>query len=321
MILIATFLLVLSLSLGGLLVCTRSNAEQTLMVTRFRALRSVGVVADEKPADLLGETAEANWVSRLLTRSQAARKAQRRLALLLLQSQSEITMTKLLKQCAVVGTLGALISVAFLPLLCAPVIALAMGSCPLLLLHLNRRRRIAAFNATLPDVVDMMSRSLRAGHALVAALSIVAEQAAEPARAEFAAVFRKQSFGLPLRQALYELLDRVPSQDLRVLVTGILVQKDTGGNLAEILDRIVTVIRERLKIQGEIRTHTAQGRLTGWILCLLPVAMMVIINLINPGYSKPLTDNELGRKLLMAGTFLLCSGAWFIRRIIQSIEV
>ena len=106
-----------------------------------------------------------------------------------------------------------------------------------------------------------------------------------------------------------------------MLVTGILVQKDTGGNLAEILDRIVAVIRERLKIQGEIRIHTAQGRLTGWILCLLPVALLVIINLINPGYSKPLTDNAFGRKLLGAGAILLVMGALLIRRIISSIEV
>ena len=101
----------------------------------------------------------------------------------------------------------------------------------------------------------------------MAAISIVAEQAVEPAKTEFGEVFKKQNYGLPLRDALMQLLDRVPSQDLRVLVTGMLVQKDTGGNLAEILDRILFVIRERLRIQGEIRTHTAQGRMTGWILC------------------------------------------------------
>ncbi len=118
-----------------------------------------------------------------------------------------------------------------------------------------------------------------------------------------------------------ELLDRVPSQDLRVLVTGVLVQKDTGGNLAEILDRIVAVIRERLKIQGEIRTHTAQGRMTGWVLCSLPIVMLLVINFINPGYSKALTDNPLGRKLLYAGLGLLAVGAFMIRHIVSSVEV
>ena len=102
-------------------------------------------------------------------------------------------------------------------------------------------------------------------------------------RAEFAEVFRQQNFGLPLREALMQLLDRVPSQDLRVLVTGILVQKDTGGNLTQILDRTAAVIRERMKLKGDIRVHTAQGRMTGWILCLLPVVMLVMINVVNLG--------------------------------------
>jgi tight adherence protein B len=118
-----------------------------------------------------------------------------------------------------------------------------------------------------------------------------------------------------------QLLDRVPSPDLRVLVTGILVQKDTGGNLTEILDRIVFVIRERLRIQGDIRVHTAQGRLTGWILCMLPVIMMFLINLINPGYSSVLFNDPFGRKLLYVGVALLCVGGFLIRQIINGIEV
>ncbi len=118
-----------------------------------------------------------------------------------------------------------------------------------------------------------------------------------------------------------QMLDRVPSQDLRVLVTGILVQKDTGGNLAEILDRILFVIRERMRIQGEIRTHTAQGRLTGWILCALPIVMLVLINIINPGYSSVLFNDPMGRKLLYAGVVLLGVGGLIIRKIVNGIEV
>ncbi len=167
----------------------------------------------------------------------------------------------------------------------------------------------------------MMSRALRAGHSMVAALGIIAEQAPEPAKTEFIEVFKKQNFGLPLRDALMQLLDRVPSQDLRVLVTAMLVQKDTGGNLAEILDRTVFVIRERLRIQGEIRTHTAQGRLTGWILCLLPIIMMFLINVVNPGYSKIMFEDPMGQKMLYAGGGLLLLGGYVIRSIINGIEV
>ena len=184
-----------------------------------------------------------------------------------------------------------------------------------------RNRRVAMMDKTLPDVIDMMARALRAGHSLSAAISMIAEQAPEPACTEFSEVFRKQKFGLPLRDALMALLDRVPSQDLRVLVAGILVQRDTGGNLTQILDRTSAVIRERLKLQGDIRVHTAQGRMTGWILCLLPIVMLVLINLVNPGYSKPLTDTPVGRECLYTGGVLLAAGAFVIKRIVNKIEV
>jgi len=118
-----------------------------------------------------------------------------------------------------------------------------------------------------------------------------------------------------------QMLDRVPSQDLRVVVTGILVQKDTGGNLAEILDRTGNVIRERMRIQGEIKTHTAQGRMTGYILCSLPIVMLVIINLVNPGYSNILLQTPTGHKVIYTGLGLLITGGLIIRAIINGIEV
>src|SRR5580700_895258 len=141
----------------------------------------------------------------------------------------------------------------------------------------------------------------------------------DPIASEFREAFRQQNFGVPLRDALTQLLDHVPSQDLRVLVTGILVQKDTGGNLAEILDRTAGTIRERIKIHGEIKTHTAQGRMTGWILCMLPVVMLVIINFLNPGYSKVLIDTPIGQMLSYLGIGLLVTGGLAIRQIINGI--
>ncbi len=206
--------------------------------------------------------------------------------------------------------------------LIAVTIAAAVGGFfPVVLLRLQRNRRVAKFNAALPDCIDMMARSMRAGHATMAALNIVAMEAPEPARYEFNEVCKKSNYGLPMRDALMQLLDRVPSQDLRVLVTGMLVQKDTGGNLVEILDRILFVVRERVRIAGEIKTHTAQGRMTGWILCLLPVVMLLLINLINPGYSNVLFQDPLGRKLLYTGVGLLSLGGVMIRKIVNGIEV
>ena len=196
-----------------------------------------------------------------------------------------------------------------------------LGYIPFGVILFKSRRRLAAFNAGLPDAIDMMGRALRAGHSMVASMSTVAEQSAEPVKSEFCEVFKQQNFGLPLRDALTQMLDRVPSQDLKVLVTGILVQKETGGNMAEILDRTSGVIRERLRIQGEIRTHTAQGRMTGWILCSLPVALLIIINFVNPGYSDVLLNTQIGHLLICAGLGLLIIGAAVIRSIINGIEV
>jgi tight adherence protein B len=200
-------------------------------------------------------------------------------------------------------------------------IAALLGYLPIGFLSFKRSKRIKNFNAALPDAIDMMGRALRAGHSMAASINIVAEQSAEPVRSEFGEVFKQQNFGLPLRDAMQQMLDRVPSQDLRVLVTGMLVQKETGGNLAEILDRIANTIRERLKIHGEIKTHTAQGRMTGWILCALPIVMLIAINLINPGYSDMLFNTPVGQMLSYVGLFLLITGGVIIRQIINGIEV
>jgi tight adherence protein B len=199
--------------------------------------------------------------------------------------------------------------------------AAILGYIPFAFLSFKASRRLKAFNNGLADAIDMMSRALRAGHSMTASINVIAEQSQEPVRSEFSEVFKQQNFGLPLRDAMQQMMDRVPSQDLRVMVTGILVQKETGGNLAEILDRTATTIRERLKIQGEIRTHTAQGRMTGYILCALPLVMLVVINFLNPGYSKVLVETSTGRMLSYAGVGLLIAGGLIIRAIINGIEV
>lgn len=192
---------------------------------------------------------------------------------------------------------------------------------PIGFISFKAARRLKKFNNGLADAIDTMSRALRAGHSMMASINVIAEQAQEPVRSEFGEVFKQQNFGLPLRDAMGQMLERVPSQDLRVLVTGMLVQKETGGNLVEILDRTAHTIRERLRIQGEIQTHTAQGRLTGYILCALPIVMLVIINFVNPGYSTVLTDTPTGRMICYVGVGLLTSGALIIRQIINGIEV
>jgi tight adherence protein B len=206
----------------------------------------------------------------------------------------------------------------FFPVMVLDVILGIAGLCaPYMFLKHRRAARLKAFNTSLPDAIDMMARALRAGHSLSSAIEVLSEQAGEAVAVEFAAVFRQQNFGLPLRDALLQMADRVPSRDLRFLVTAMLVQKETGGNLTEILDRTTHVIRERLRIEGEVRVHTAQGRLTGWILSLLPVVMLFLLNLINPGYSEVLLHDPVGQKLLYAGAGLIVIGSFFISRIVD----
>jgi tight adherence protein B len=201
-----------------------------------------------------------------------------------------------------------------------PLALLAGGSAPVVSLLIKRSRRLKAFNAALPDAIDLMARALRAGHSVPSAIEVVAEQSAEPVAGEFALVYQQQNFGLPFRDALLNLAERNRSQDLRFVVTAMLVQKETGGNLAEILDRTTHVIRERIRIQGEVRVKSAQGRLSGWILSLLPILMGVLINIVNPGFEKPLLTEHIGRVMICAGAFMLIAGGLVIRNIVK-IEV
>ena len=186
-----------------------------------------------------------------------------------------------------------------------------------ILLRVQKSKRLKKFNNALPDAIELMSRALRAGHSMSSSIEIIAEQSVEPLAAEFANVYQQQKFGIPFRDALLEMGERVPSKDLHFLITAILVQKETGGDLTEILDRTTHVIRERVRIEGEIRTYTAQGRLTGWILSLMPVAMLLLINLVSPGYSDILFHDPTGQKMLYTGGALILVGGFIIGKIVD----
>lgn len=195
--------------------------------------------------------------------------------------------------------------------------AVVGGAANYFLLKLKKSRRIKKFNEALPDGIELMARALRAGHAMPSAIEIVSEQSAEPLAGEFAICFQQQKFGIPFRDALLTMGERVPSKDLHFLITAILVQKETGGDLTEILDRTTEVIRERVRIEGEVRTYTAQGRLTGWILSGMPVAMLGLISFISPSYSKVLFHDPLGQDLLYGAAGLIVLGGFIISKIVD----
>ncbi len=193
---------------------------------------------------------------------------------------------------------------------------LALGFVPYFFLVQKRRMRFRRFAALLPAAIDLMSRSLRAGQALPFALEMVGTEMADPLGAEFRRAADEQSFGLPFREAMLNLSRRNPLQDLQFVVTAILVQKETGGNLAQILDKTAFVIRERLRVEGEARTRTAQGRLTGWILCALPFILFVGMNLANPGYTTVLLEEPIGRKAIGFALVMMTFGMLVIRKIV-----
>jgi tight adherence protein B len=323
-IVIISFLMMTLISFGIIMFIMRPTQDEKSMQKRLTTLsdKNASFTSGSATDTLLMRKSDTSfgWVEGVF--DTLSLSLSQKLRMLILQADSQKSPGTVMIYCAVCAVVGGFLAFVFIPLpyTSAPV-ALVASFLPIIWLKIMRARRLKKFNNGLAEGIDTMARSLRAGHSVVAAIGIVAENGPEHVCTEFAEVFKKQNFGLPMRECLMQMLDRVPSQDLRVLVTGILVQKDTGGNLAEILDRIVYVIRERVRIKAEIQTHTAQGRLTGWILCTLPIVMLVLINMINPGYSDVLFHDPLGQKMLTGGVVLLCLGGLSIRHIINRIEV
>lgn len=199
----------------------------------------------------------------------------------------------------------------------AAIVGLVFGIAPLLYVLRRRRKRFDQFEQGLPGALDLMVSGLRSGYSLVAALGLVAKEAAQPIGPEFRICFDEQNYGLDLRTALENLISRVPLQDTRMIVTAILIQKETGGNLAEVLEKCGHVIRERFRLKKEIMVRTAQGRLTGWILSALPLVLGFMLYLISPENISLLWTRPMGQKMLYAGSSMTVLGALIIRKIVR----
>lgn len=179
-----------------------------------------------------------------------------------------------------------------------------------------RSRRFQRFEEKFPDAMDTLARAVRAGHAFTTALELIANEIAEPIAGEFRQLYEEQKFGLPVREALLNLTDRIPLVDVKFFVTAVMLQRETGGNLAEILDNLSYVIRERFKIMRQVRVHTAQGRMTMLLLMALPPIIVVTMRILNPGFIQPLFTDYIGHMLIVGGITLQTIGYFVIRRII-----
>jgi tight adherence protein B len=199
-------------------------------------------------------------------------------------------------------------------------VGIVAGCIPLAVISFKRRRRFREFEKHFAEALDLLARAVRAGHAVTTGLEMVGKELAEPVAGEFRTTFEEQNFGLPLRDALLNLTERVPLLDVRFFVTAMLIQKETGGNLAEILDNLARVIRERFRIRGEVRIRTAQGRMTAGILIALPPIMAFLLHTLNPEYMKPLFDEPLGHWMLLIAGILQVVGSILLWKIVH-IEV
>jgi tight adherence protein B len=202
-----------------------------------------------------------------------------------------------------------------------PTISILIGAVaavgPYLFVRFKRSQRLEKFERGLPRALDLMVSALRAGHSLISALESVAKEMPNPIGSEFRICFDEQTFGLEMRESMLNLGARMPIHDVHIVITAILIQKESGGNLAEILDKVAAIIRDRFRLKRQVQVHTAQGRLTGWILTLLPVVLGFGLYMVNPDHMSILWNDKVGLKLIYAAVIMTLIGGLIIRKIVN----
>ncbi len=218
----------------------------------------------------------------------------------------------------VLGVVGATITwITPIPWFFAPVTGATLFFVPFVWLWWKRKARLGKFAAQLPDALELVARALRAGHSLGAGMHVVAEEMPSPIAEEFGRVFEEQNYGIPMEESLKSLADRVPNLDLRFFVTSVNIQRQTGGDLAEILDKIGYVIRERYRILGQVKALTGEGRLSGVVLIALPFGLFAFMLHIKPDYVRSLWTKELGIKMSIFAIIAQIIGAIVIKKIVD----
>jgi tight adherence protein B len=256
-------------------------------------------------------------VERFVLKTQAGSK----LAQLVEQSGTKMTPGGVIVISVGLAIVAALLTAIFVRYaIVVPIAAVLAGIVPVSWLRHKRTVRLHKFEEQFPEALDVLSRAVRAGHAFQSALGMAADELSAPVGPELKKAFEQQNFGLPLRDSLNQLAERVPILDVRFFVTAVLIQRDTGGNLAEILDNLAHVVRERFKILRQVRVHTAHGRFTGYVLLGLPPFLAVALTIINPDHMAPLFREHLGH--LMLGTVLVMQSVGYVWiRQVMKIEV
>jgi tight adherence protein B len=240
------------------------------------------------------------------------------LRLLFEQANVSLTVPKFLAICAGLGGVGLILpSVAGFSVMLGPVMAISLAFLPVMWLLFKRKRRLKKFGSQLPEALELIARALRAGHSLASGFNLVAQEMSDPIGGEFSRTFEEQNLGKALDETLTDLTKRIPNLDLKFFATAIILQRQTGGDLAEILDKIGHLVRERFKIWGQVQALTGEGRLSGIVLLALPPALFAVVYKMNPDYLMLLFTDPMGKKMLVGGLVSQLLGALLIRKIVN----
>ena len=308
----------LVVGVGMLFVRQQSRSVDKLMMARMSAVLAAGGAGEEELSILKDSTLSGiGPLQRILLRFRAGGKMKR----LLEQADVKMKTGTLALLIAICSVTGFLLSFGFqLGILAAMGIGVLAGFLPVLVVMRIRTKRFQRFEAQFPDAIDLLSRAIRAGHAFNTGVKMIADEMPDPVGKEFQRVFEEQNYGLPMKTALMNLLERVSLLDLKLFVVAVLIQRQSGGNLAELLSKISHTIRERFRIFRQLKVHTAQAKLTGIILMCLPPVMGGITLALNYEYMKIIFQDPWGIRLLIAAAVMQLVGLLWIRKIVN-IEV
>lgn len=288
-----------------------------------------GIRASERLEDLMGRGPSRDSSAELLLREALKQDGDKKpfleritpemfkLEKMFVQADVNVKPSALFGVALGLGFMGAMLMTILMNPYVAPVGAFCFFALPFLWLWFKRASRLKAFQSLLPDSLELVARALRAGHSLAAGLHVVAEEMPGPIAKEFARVYEEQNLGIPLEEALKSMCYRVPSLDLRFFVTSVAIQRQTGGDLAEILERIGYVIRERFKILGQVKSLTAEGRLSGLVLIALPIGLFLLMLQMKPDYIKMLWEDPMGVKMSIGAIVLMLIGSFAIKKIVD----